>query len=41
VEFKLPYGALGRIFKEFTNIELKRVFEHRKKATSKALEVND
>jgi ligand-binding SRPBCC domain-containing protein len=41
VEFKLPYGAMGRIFEGLTNIELKRIFEHRKKATTKALEVSD
>ena len=41
VEFELPCGALGRIFEGLTNIELKRIFEHRKKATTKALEVSD
>jgi ligand-binding SRPBCC domain-containing protein len=41
VEFQLPYGAMGRIFEGITNIELKRIFEHRKKATTKALEVSD
>jgi ligand-binding SRPBCC domain-containing protein len=41
VEFELPYGAMGRIFEGLRNIELKRIFEHRKKATTKALEVSD
>ena len=41
VEFELPYGAFGRIFEGLTNIELKRIFEHRKNATTKALEVSD
>ena len=41
VEFELPCGALGRIFEGLTNIELKRIFEHRKKATTIALEVSD
>ena len=41
VEFELPFGALGRIFEGLTNIELKRIFEHRKKATTKELEVSD
>ena len=41
VEFQLPYGTMGRIFEGLTNIELKRIFEHRKMATTKALEMSD
>jgi hypothetical protein len=32
---------MGRIFEGFTNKELKRIFGHSKKATTKALEVCD
>lgn len=41
VEFQLPYGTMGRMFEGLTNIELKRIFEHRKMATTKALEMSD
>ena len=41
VEFQLPYGTMGRIFEGLTNIELKRIFEHRKMATTKVLEMSD
>lgn len=41
VEFELPYGVLGRAFEGFANNQLKKIFEHRKKATIKALENDD
>jgi ligand-binding SRPBCC domain-containing protein len=39
VEFELPYGVLGRVFEGYAYGQLKKIFDYRKKATIRALEI--
>jgi ligand-binding SRPBCC domain-containing protein len=39
VEFELPYGVLGRVFEGYAYNQLKKIFDYRKKATIRALEI--
>ena len=41
VEFELPYNMVGKLFEGYAYRQLYKVFEHRKAATTKALENNN
>jgi ligand-binding SRPBCC domain-containing protein len=38
IDFKLPYGILGKLFESYVYIQLQKIFEHRKVSTIKVLE---
>jgi len=38
IDFQLRYGLLGRLFEGYVYSQLEKIFDHRKKATIKALE---
>ena len=40
VEFKLPYGFIGRLFEFYIRFKLQKIFDHRKRATMKFLETS-
>jgi ligand-binding SRPBCC domain-containing protein len=40
VEFKLPYGFVGRLFEFYIRFKLQKIFDHRKRATMKSLETS-
>ena len=40
VEFKLPYGFVGRLFEIYIRFKLQKIFDHRKRATLKSLETS-
>jgi ligand-binding SRPBCC domain-containing protein len=38
IDFKLPYGILGKLFESYAYIQLQKIFENRKASTIKVLE---
>lgn len=40
IEFKLPYGLIGRLFEFYIGFKLQKIFDHRKRATMKFLEIS-
>ena len=40
IEFKLPYGFIGRLFEFYVGFKLQKIFDHRKRATMKFLEMS-
>ncbi|HEY7226818.1 MAG TPA: hypothetical protein VH481_01690 [Nitrososphaeraceae archaeon] len=41
IEFKLPFGSMGRIFEFYVGFKLQKIFDHRKRATLKFLEKSE
>ncbi len=38
IEFKLPFGIIGKIFEPFIELDIKNMFEYRHKKTKELLE---